>query len=348
MKYPACDYETQTAKARRAGLLLLTLFWLVAPVLADEAAQVVLTTKTGDRLSGRVVSVTVEQVELETAYAGRINVRAAAIKKWQTGDEKLRQQIAAAWAPKALPPAAQPTNQVGSGFKPEAKKPVSAPAKANKGEPWQRSINLAYTLSRGNADVNELNAALGLAHKRGQQRTVFNALGRYSVRNGAQVAHLLSSTFRYENALSKMPAFSETIFEIDRIKQLDYRFSENLGVTLPAFKREGQALNLDFGTGVTREVYRNGQQRTLATSLLRAKADMKLNGKAQLSQQVSFFSDLLDPGNYRMQTDVSLTMPITKYLGFRVAGLNRYDNHPAAVFVKKSDFSLLLGFSINF
>ena len=347
LNYPTCNHKVRKTNAKCVWLLMLALCWSALPVFADGAAQVVLMTNTGDRLSGRVVSVTAEQMELETPYAGRIDVRAAEIKSWQTSDEKLRQQIAAAWPGKVVAPA-QPLNKTVSTNKAEIKKPVSAPAKVNKSEVWQRSVNLAYTFSRGNANVNDLNAALGLARKYGQQRTAFNALGRYSVRNGAQVAHLLSSTFRYENALSKLPAFSETIFEIDRIKRLDYRLSENLGVTYPALKRDGQALNLDFGTGVTREVFGNGQQRTIATSLLRAKAEMKLNGKAQLSQQVSFFSDLLDPDNYRMQTDVSLTMPITKYLGFRVAGLNRFDNRPAAVNVKQSDFSLLTGFNINF
>lgn len=349
LNHPTCNHKTMQTNAGRVWLLWLALCWLALPVWADGVAQVVLTTNSGDRLSGRVVNVTAEQVELETPYAGRINVRATEIKSWQTGDEKLRQQIVAVWPGKSAA-TAPPANKAVSvaNNKPDVKKPAAAVAKANKGETWQRSVNLAYTFSRGNANVNDLNAALGLARKHGTQRTAFNALGRYSVRNGAQVAHLLSSTFRYENALNKLPAFSETIFEIDRIKRLDYRLSENLGVTYPALKRDGQALNLDFGTGVTREVFSNGQQRTIATSLLRAKAEMKLNGKARLSQQVSFFSDLLDPDNYRMQTDVSLTMPITKYLGFRVAGLNRYDNRPAAVNVKQSDFSLLTGFNISF
>lgn len=321
----------------------LGVWWLALALvaLADGAAQVVVTTNTGDRLSGRVASVTAERLELETPYAGRISVRAADIKSWQTADEALRLRLVAVW------PAKQPVS-VKAEVKPANalnRKPAAPPAKA---ATWQRSVNFAYTLSRGNANVNDLNTALGLARKRGQQRVAFNALGRYSVRNGAQVAHLLSSNFRYENTLRRLPTFSEALFEVDRIKRLDYRVSENIGVTYPALKRDGQVLSLDFGTGLTREVFQNGQQRTAATSLLRAKAEQKLNGKAQLSQQVSFYSDLLDPENYRMLTDVSLTMPLTKFLGFRVAGLNRYDNRPVAANVKQSDFSLLTGFNINF
>jgi putative salt-induced outer membrane protein YdiY len=345
IKHPTCSFVTWPTAW---GLALALLCGFVLPLWADPLAQVIITTQNGDRLSGRLLNATPEQLEIETTYAGRISIRTWEIKHWQTSDEKLRQQLSTV-LPHPAPAATKPEPKPAIPPKAEAAKKTASPSsKGNKGAQWQRSANLAYTLSRGNANVNDLNASLGLSRKHNQQRVAFNSLGRYSVRNGAQVAHLLSSTFRYENLTSKLPAFSETIFEIDRIKRLDYRFSENLGVTVPALKRDSQVLSLDLGTGVTREVYNNGQQRTTATSLLRAKAEQKLNGKAQLSQQVSFFSDLLEPENYRMQTDVSLTMPITKYLGFRVAGLNRFDNRPAAVNIKQNDFSLLTGFNINF
>ncbi len=350
MNISTCNLVTTKRRNGWCGALLWLLAWaLVVP--ADNATQVIITTKTGDRLSGRVHKVKAEQIEIETTYAGRVRVRAAEIKTWQTDDEKLRQQLVAVWPDKAVPAVApsKPETKLALNNSPaETKKPAKPVKSANKEEKWQRSVNLAYTLSRGNANVSDLNGSFSLARKRGQQRAAFSSLGRYSVRNGAQVAHLSSSTFRYENVVNKLPTFSETNFEIDRIKQLDYRFSESVGVTYPAIKAEGKLLSLDIGTGITHEVFRNGQQRTVATSLLRATAEQKLNGKAQLSQQVSLFSDLLNPDNYRMQTDVSLTMPITKFLGFRIAGLNRFDNRPAAVNVKQNDFSLLTGFNINF
>jgi putative salt-induced outer membrane protein YdiY len=352
MNHPTCSFVTWTAAWGRTLALLCS---LVLPVWADPLAQVIITTQTGDRLSGRLLKATAEQLEIETTYAGRISIRTTEIESWQTRDEHLRQQLSAV-LPNLTPTPAKSEPKLAATHKAVTKKPAqtaaNAPAspatKTAKDVQWQRAVNLAYTFSRGNSNINDLNGSFGLARKYGQQRLVFNSLGRYSERNGAQVAHLLSGTFRYENAVNKLPTFSETIFEIDRIKRLDYRFSESLGVTYPALKREAQQLSLDFGTGVTREVYNNGQQRTTATSLLRAKAEQKISGKAQLSQQISLFSDLLDPENYRMHTDVSLTMPINKYLGFRVAGLNRFDNRPAALNIKQNDFSLLTGFNINF
>lgn len=303
---------------------------------ADPVPLVTLTMANGDHVSGRFVAAAPDRMEIETTYAGRISVLTSEIKGWQTPDEKLRNQIASALAAKA---SSKPNAAV-------VKKTI-APARAPKADAWQRSINLAYTLARGNVNANDLNLALGLSRKRGANRVAFNSLGRYGVRNGAQVAHLFTSLLRYERTINKVPAFAETVIEVDRIKKLDYRFSESVGLNYPVVKREAQTLSFDFGTGVTREVFSTGIERTTASSLLRASATQKLNNKAQLSQQLTFSSDLMNPSEYRMQTDVSLTMPITKFVALKLTCFNRFDNRPQQN-VKQNDFSLLTGFSFNF
>jgi len=318
------------------------IFWVVllagalSLAWADPVPVVTLTLANGDQVSGRFVAATPERVEIETTYAGRISVLTAEIKNWQTPDEKLRKQIAASLVKKA-------------GVSPGAAvvKKASVSVRTPKADAWQHSINLAYTLARGNVNANDLNLAFGLSRKRATNRIAFNTLGRYGVRNGAQVAHLFSALLRYEHSLNKVPTFAESAVEVDRIKKLDYRFSESVGLSYPVVKRDAQALSFDFGTGVTREVYSTGVERTTVSSLLRASATQKLNNKAQLSQQVTFSSDLLDPAEYRMQTDVSLTMPITKFVALKLTGFNRFDNRPQSN-VKQNDFSLLTGFSFNF
>lgn len=318
-------------------LLIVFLMGASSLAQADPPAVVTLTLANGDHVSGRFVAATVDHVEIETTYAGRISIRTSEIKTWQTSDEKLRKQITSLLASK-----------IGNTPRPaEAKKVTASPARTAKTDPWQRSVNLAYTLSRGNANVSDLNLAFGLSRKRSSSRVAFNSLGRYGVRNGAQIAHLFTTLLRYERTANKVPTFVETVFEVDRIKKLDYRFSESIGLSYPAMKKETQTLNFDFGTGVTREVFSTGIERTTATSLLRAAATQKINNKAQLSQQLTFSSDLLNPSEYRMQTDVSLTMPITKFVALKLSGFNRFDNRPQTN-VKQNDFSLLTGFSFNF
>jgi putative salt-induced outer membrane protein YdiY len=318
------------------------IFWVVllagalSQTWADPVPLVTLTLANGDQVSGRFVAATPERIEIETTYAGRISVLTSEIKNWQTPDEKSRKQIATSLVKKA---SANPN----AGFV----KKATAPARAPKAEAWQRSVNLAYTLARGNVNASDLNLAFGLSRKRATNRIAFNTLGRYGVRNGAQVAHLFSALLRYERSLNKVPAFTESAVEVDRIKKLDYRFSESVGLSYPVVKRDTQTLRFDFGTGLTREVYSTGVEHNAVSSLLRASATQKLNNKAQLSQQVTFSSDLLDPAEYRMQTDISLTMPITKFVALKLTGFNRFDNRPQSN-VKQNDFSLLTGFSFSF
>ncbi|HEX9001709.1 MAG TPA: DUF481 domain-containing protein [Blastocatellia bacterium] len=329
-------YQREQAKLL-STLLIVVLLGALSMAQADSVAIVTLTMANGDHVSGRFVAATADRLEIETTYAGRISVRVSEIKNWQTGDEKLRKQVSTSLASKV-------SNRPNLA---EAKKVTASAARSAKTDSWQRSVNLAYTLARGNVNSSDLNVAFGLSRKRSASRVAFNSLGRYGVRNGAQIAHLFTTLLRYERTANKVPAFIETVFEIDRIKKLDYRFSESIGLSYPAMKKETQTLNFDFGTGVTREVFSTGVERTTATSLLRAAATQKINKKAQLSQQLTFSSDLLNPSEYRMQTDVSLTMPITKFVALKLSGFNRFDNRPQTN-VKQNDFSLLTGFSFNF
>jgi putative salt-induced outer membrane protein YdiY len=324
-------------------LLIVCIIGALGATLADPVAVVTLMLVNGDQVSGRFVSATGDHLEIETTYAGRISIRISEVKSWQTGDDKLRKQLTTSLASKATNKSRtqNPPNLV------DAKKVTASSVRAAKADSWQRAVNLAYTLARGNVNSSDLNLAFGLSRKRSASRVAFNSLGRYGVRNGAQIAHLFTTLLRYERTMNKIPTFAETVFEIDRIKKLDYRFSESAGLSYPALKKETQTINFDFGTGVTREVFSTGIERTTASSLLRASATQKINNKAQLSQQLTFSSDLLNPSEYRMQTDVSLTMPITKFVALKVSGFNRFDNRPQTN-VKQNDFSLLTGFSFNF
>ena len=49
----------------------------------------------GDRVSGKLIATSEEQVEIENIYAGHVKIRLAEIKAWQTADEEIRSRFAA-------------------------------------------------------------------------------------------------------------------------------------------------------------------------------------------------------------------------------------------------------------
>jgi putative salt-induced outer membrane protein YdiY len=340
--------------------LLLLLSGSLANDLSDPQAgqpTLVVFLTNGDRVSGRVIFISQEHIELENKYAGRLRIKLAEMKGWQTSDASLRARLSAFLPLKDNDTLAQEASQA------KAKEAIAAKDKAvvvnaqtalvkagpkpAKPEAWKRQVNFAYTMTRGNVRSSDMNVAFNVSRKRGARKIALTSYGRYGVKNGKESANLFSSTFRYERTAFRLPVFAETQFEIDKLKKLDYRLSSNLGVSYPVIKGDQQQLAFDFGTGVTKEDYATGLQKLNATSLLRLKASQKLTGKTLLHQQATFFSDLTDPGAYRIQAEASVTTPITKNLALRLAGINRYDARPQG-FAKPNDFTLLTGFTFDF
>lgn len=313
----------------------------VAEKPADSDVAV-LVMENGDKLSGVVISATPEILEIETRYAGRISIRVTEIKSWQTANTELQKQFAGLWpmTPQTAKPKADDARIV------SARKPGKSAAAA-KPEPWKRTVSFAYTLTRGNVNLSDLNGSFNISRKRGSRRIALNSFGRYGVQNGKQSAQLLSSTLRYERTVAKLPAFFESAVEIDKLKNLDYRASQNIGLTYPVRKGETSTLSFDFGTGLTREDYETGLMRTSANTMFRVTAAQKLYQKAQFNQQATVFSDLLDPNVYRVQAEAALTTPITKSISLKLAGINRFDSRPQGT-AKPNDFTVLTGFTFNF
>lgn len=363
----------KTARFRSATWLLLA--WSVSclsllaqtpPVTTDNPRFIRLTVSNGDQLSGKVVEVTAEHLMLETSWAGRLTIRAPEINTWQTDDPELRARLnavlpkdkslfpdASALAKETAKEAAKetraantPTNTTDQRKGKKGAEPVIA-APPPKPNPWEQSVNFAWTMSRGNANVSDLSAAFGATRKAGSHRLAFNSFGRYGITNGREAASLLTSSLRYERTVGKLPAFTESLLEIDRIKHLDYRFTENIGLTYPVVKGDDGQLSVDFGTGFTREDFDQGVERTAASGMLRLKASQKLSEKTLLSQQATLFSTLNDPGSYRVQAEASLTTPINRNIALRVSGINRFDARPQGL-AKPNDFTLLTGFTFKF
>lgn len=303
----------------------------------------------GDRVSGEVVSISNEQIEMTNKYAGHIKIAMTELKAWQTADQELRTRLSSFIQIKDNDTITRETLEAKEkarlvNAKTGVTKPDGKPAKPDH---WKRQVNFAYTMTRGNVRSSDVNLAFNASRKRGTRKVAFTSYGRYGVNNGKESANLITSTLRYERTAFKLPVFAETQFEIDKLKKLDYRLSENIGVSYPVLKGDSQQLAFDFGTGVTKEDYETGLQKLNATSLLRLKASQKLTEKTLLSQQATIFSDLTDPSAYRIQAEASFTTPLTKHLALRLAGINRFDARPQG-FAKPNDFTLLTGFTFDF
>ncbi|MBS1806970.1 MAG: DUF481 domain-containing protein [Acidobacteria bacterium] len=348
---------------RNFSLLLAAIFFFLlffsTPSFADDPpAQpavksiVILHLSNGDRVSGQLIATSEEQIEIENVYAGRVTVRLSEIKGWQTADAEIRTRLTAVIKVKDSDTLEREALEAKENSRiVDAKVATNPKAKQEnkpaKPDPWKRQVNFAYTMTRGNVKSSDANLAFNVSRKKGTRKIALSSYGRSGVRDGQQSASLISSIFRAEQTVLKLPVFAESQFEIDKLKKLDFRFSENIGISYPVLKGDSRQLSFDFGTGFTKEDYETGLQKLNATSLLRLTASQKIAPRTILNQQASFFSDLTDPSAYRIQAEASLTTPLTKNLALRLAGINRFDARPQGQ-VKPNDFTLLTGFTFDF
>ncbi len=328
-------------------LPLFLTFNLLAQTPPTDSPLLFLTLSNGDQISGKLIAAEPSQLTIENKFAGKFPIPVAEIKSWKTEDAALREKLAGIFAPPSTGEVALPATPKNDSVTSVVALASKAPKPAVKPEAWKRQVNLAYRMTRGNIKSSDLNAAFQMSRKRGTRRIAFNSFGRQGVNNGRQSANLFSSTLRYERNLFRLPVFNEVQFEIDKLKKLKYRFSENAGLSLPVFKGDTRQLSFDFGTGITKESYENGIEKLNATNLFRLSASQKLATKTVLQQQATFFSDINDLGAYRFQAEASFTTPITKHVALRLSGINRYDARPQGQ-VRPNDFTLLTGFTFNF
>lgn len=327
-----------------------------------DGRKVVLNLSNGDKVSGLLVAIATDHLDLENSYSGRISIKLAEVRNWQAENLTLRSQLAQVFTfPDADTIAARQleekekdrvvdVRQVAQpGEKSSGDKASPAPVRSQglNSDAWKRQLNFGYTLSRGNVSSSDANAAISLSRGRGARKFSFNAFGRYGVNNGSESAALFTSLVRFDETVARLPVFSESQFEIDKVKKLDYRISQNFGLSYPILKKDTSILSMDFGTGVTKEAYETGLEKLTATNLFRVSASQKVNQRTLLTQQATLFTNLSDPGAYRLRAEASLTTPISKHLAVKLSGLNRYDARPQGL-AKPNDFTLLTGFTVDF
>ncbi|MER3427421.1 MAG: hypothetical protein C4334_04850 [Pyrinomonas sp.] len=306
----------------------------------------------GDRITGQTLSVSSDVIAISTAYAGTVTIRTTMISRCETEDEAVRAQLTAAKV--ALLARSETTDKTPS----PQPSPQSTPSPISKDRQrfgWKRTLAFNYTLSRGNADISDLNVSGNFVRTYEDGRFIIGGLLRRGIKNGKDFAGLFTSNVRYERRLdmSSMPQrhlsfFAEAGYERDEMRRLDNRFVWNGGLLIPLLKSEAQEVAIDLGGGVTHEEYETGLRRTLGEGVLRFTSEQKVLGSARFRQQISAFPDFAEMGRYRFHVDLSLRAPLTKALSLRIGALNRFDNRPQEQNVKRNDFSLMSGLAVEF
>ena len=358
---------------------LLTLLGLLSLSLAVFADQVTL--KNGDRLTGTVVKSDGKTLVLHTDAAGDVTLQFAAIQEIKT-DQELH--VSLKDGKTAVGPVTTTDGKIeiatkASGTVEAAKDDVTLirndaeqTAYDKSLHPglrhgWNGGLNVGFSVARGNSETENLALAFNATHPTLNDKITLYASAIDTTNNLATpstVANLTQGGLRYDrNVNKKLFAFGAADFMSNALQDLDLRQVYTGGFGFHAIASDKTTLNFLGGINYTHETYSNGAENLPATVpptfvsygktnkfaalTLGEELNQKLGKSTIVTQNLGFFPDLQQTGEYRMTFNLGTVTKISKWFGWQNQFGDIYVSNPPTG-SKSNDVIFTTGLNIAF
>jgi putative salt-induced outer membrane protein len=222
---------------------------------------------------------------------------------------------------------------------------------------WTGFLDLGYATTRGNTDTSSFTMT-GDAFRttnRDKIEARFTMIQSSSnvTSTGATGPHVTTANAKrgsvtYNlNLTNRWFAFGGIALESDQFQDLDLRFNPAGGLGYHVIKTERTTLDAQVGASGNKEYFFNGLSRTSVELLVGEAFTYRMNGQTELTEQLVFFPNFTDTGNYRINFDLDAVTSIRKWLGWQFTVSDRYLSNP--VFGRKSnDLLISTGLRLTF
>jgi putative salt-induced outer membrane protein YdiY len=361
---------------RFEGLTLVALFFLSLAAFADQV-----TLKNGDRLTGTVVKSDGKTLVLHTEAVGDVTIQFAAIQEIKT-DQELH--VSLKDGKTAVGPVSTADGKIeiatkASGTVEAAKDDITLirndaeqTAYDKSLHPglrhgWNGGVNVGFSVARGNSETENLALAFNATHPTLNDKITLYASAIDTTNNLATpstVANLTTGGLRYDrNINKKLFAFGAADFQSNALQYLDLRQVYTGGFGFHAIASDRTTLNFLGGVNYTHETYSNGaedlpatvpptfvsygQTHKFAALTLGEELNQKLGKSTIVTQNLGFFPDLQQTGEYRMTFNLGTVTKISKWLGWQNQFGDIYVSNPP-VGSKSNDVIFTTGLNIAF
>jgi putative salt-induced outer membrane protein YdiY len=345
----------------RTASLLITLLFLTSQAIAD---QIVL--KNGDRLTGTIVKSDGKTIVFKSDLVGEVTVLLDNVES-VTADKPLYVTMADGRTLSGL----VTTKNSEFEIKPNNSAPVVIDrsdiavvrseaeqrvyeSTLNPGlfEQWSGGADVGFALTRGNSTTT--NFALGMAISREtlRDKTSLYAASVYNRESTSGISRTTANTFRfgarYDRNLNRdWFGYGFTDLEHNGLQDLNLRWVLGGGIGYHAINNERTKLDLLGGLDMSREFFEgNDNDRTSLEAQLGQTLNHKLTSRFSLTEQLFFFPNLSNGGEYRINFDAGLVADITKRIGWQLTLSDRYLSNPPGG-AKQNDLLLTTGLKVR-
>ena len=359
---------------RRFELFILIVFLSLSSLLfADQV-----TLKNGDRLTGTVVKSDGKTLVLHTDAAGDITIQFAAIQEIKT-DPNNELHVSLKGGKTAVGPVTTTDGNIEIATKTAGT--VEAPKDdvtliRNDAEQkaydkslhpglthgWNGGVNVGFSVARGNSQTENLALAFNAVHPTLNDKISMYSSIIYTTNNLAtpsSVANLETGGIRYDrNIDSKLFGFVGADFMSNGLQYLGLRSVGSGGLGFHAVKSPTTTLDFLAGINYTHETYHYipavppipatpGVTNNFAALTLGEDLMHKLGKSTVITQNLYFFPNLQDTGQYRGIFNLGTVTKISKWLGWQNQFGDIYVSNPPNG-ARKNDLVLTTGLNISF
>jgi hypothetical protein len=337
------------------------LFFLLVPILLC-ADQVVLTN--GDTITGNIIKKDGDKLTLKSEFLGEVSMPWSAIKS-------LRSDMDVTVVPTAGEAVQGKINTSGTDLQVATSTgtrsmPLASVAAVRNGaeqanyermlhpgllELWAGYFDLGLALARGNARTDTLTTAFraSRASRTSKLEVHFNQIYGSARVNGvtAANANAVRGGWSFNRDLNpKIFASVMNDYEHDVFQSLNLRFVAGGGLGWNAIKNDRMQLGLTGGMDYDRENF-TLLSRNFAEANFGNFFAYKLSGIASINQSFTYFANLSDTGQYRVNFDLGTVTTLKKWLGWQMTASDRFLSNP--VFGRqRNDLLLSTGFRVSF
>lgn len=164
--------------------------------------------------------------------------------------------------------------------------------------------------------------------------------------DGARTTESYDVNVRAERAVSpRIGAFVFGAFQRDPFAGLARRWSGGPGLAIGLIRAARDTLGLESAITQQSERTTAAIRRSFAATRTAALFKHSFATSASLSQALEWTANLKTSGDYRLNSETTLTAPLSRKIGLRVSYVVRFDNEPEPGF-KKSDRILTTGIQV--
>jgi len=354
----------------RRQIAVCLLFFLPAiPAVADQVAL-----KNGDRLTGSITKADGKELVIKTDYAGDVTVKFDAIQGISsTGDL----HVVLSDGKTVVGPVSTSGDNVEvatrTGRTVEAPKSsiksVRSPAEEaahekslhpGLAEGWNGGLNLGFALTRGNSASKNLNIAFTATRKGFKDKVVLYTNTIYAANdqegaNPSTTANTIAGGARYDRDFApRLFGFVNADFYHDELQSLDLRSIFGGGIGFHIVKSDATTFDLLAGVNYTHENYSvpvrppsPDESRSLAGLTLGDEFTHKIGKSTVITQNLYFYPDLTNAGEYRGTFSFGTVTKLNKWLGWQNSFGDVYASDPPPG-KKKNDIVFSTGLNLSF